>query len=161
MRASAFGCSMLVSAALMAGGCATFSSRADKAPLQASDKTSIAAIPSAPPPRDTAKAPAPEAVGLATWYGPGFHGRPTASGEVYNQDALTAAHRTLPLGAEVRVTNLQNGRSVVVRITDRGPYVDGRIIDLSRAAARALGMLSDGVTTVSLEVLSLPAESRT
>lgn len=80
--------------------------------------------------------------GLAVWYGPGFHGRRTASGEVYDMHALTAAHPTLPFGTRVRVTNLQNGRSVVVRINDRGPFGGRYIIDLSYAAARAIGALS-------------------
>ena len=92
--------------------------------------------------------------GLASWYGPGFHGRRTASGEIYNMYAFTAAHRTLPLGTYVLVTNLKNGRRVVVRINDRGPFVPGRIIDLSYAAARALGMIRDGVVPVRLTVLA-------
>ena len=76
-------------------------------------------------------------VGVASWYGPGFHGRRTANGEIYDQYELTAAHRTLPLGTRAMVTNLDNGRSVEVRINDRGPFVDGRVIDLSYGAARA------------------------
>ena len=91
--------------------------------------------------------------GVASWYGPGFHGRRSASGERFNQNALTAAHRTLPFGTQVRVTNLRNGHSVVVRINDRGPFTRGRVIDLSRAAAGALGMLGSGVAPVQLEVL--------
>lgn len=90
-------------------------------------------------------------VGLASWYGPGFHGRLTASGERFDQNELTAAHRKLPLGTEVRVTNLENGRSIVVQINDRGPYVEGRVIDLSKAAARRLGMVEDGVAKVRVE----------
>lgn len=86
--------------------------------------------------------------GIASWYGPGFHGRPTASGERFNANALTAAHRTLPLGSRVLVTNRHTGRSVVVRVNDRGPFIAGRIIDLSRAAARAIGM--NGVAHVTL-----------
>lgn len=78
--------------------------------------------------------------GKASWYGPGFHGRRTASGETFNQNALTAAHRSLPFGTQVRVVNEQTGRSVVVRINDRGPHVRGRIIDLSRASAQAIGV---------------------
>ncbi len=89
--------------------------------------------------------------GLASWYGPGFHGRKTASGEAFNAGALTAAHRSLPFGTRVRVVNKKNGRSVVVRINDRGPYAHGRVIDLSRAAARAIGIA--GVTPVSLAQL--------
>lgn len=91
--------------------------------------------------------------GLASWYGPGFHGRRSANGEVYNQNALTAAHRSLPFGTRVRVTNKRTGRSVVVRINDRGPYSGGRIIDLSAAAARILGVINTGVAPVRVEVL--------
>ena len=86
--------------------------------------------------------------GPASWYGPGFHGRRTANGETFNANALTAAHRSLPFGSLVRVVNNKTGRSVVVRINDRGPFHGGRIIDLARGAARQIGM--DGVATVSL-----------
>jgi len=89
--------------------------------------------------------------GRASWYGPKFHGQRTASGEVFNQWAKTAAHKSLPLGTRVRVTNLRNGESIVVRINDRGPYVAGRIIDLSRGAARAIGM--GGTAPVRVQVL--------
>src|SRR5262249_56845256 len=92
-------------------------------------------------------------VGTASWYGPGFHGNRTASGEVYDQYDLTAAHQTLPLGSHVVVTNLQNGRAVEVRINDRGPFVKGRTIDLSYAAARSLGMIGPGTVPVRVEVL--------
>ena len=86
--------------------------------------------------------------GRASWYGPGFHGRRTASGETFNANALTAAHRTLPFGTRVRVMNKSTGRSVVVRINDRGPYAHGRVIDLSRASAQAIGI--SGVGSVEL-----------
>ena len=86
--------------------------------------------------------------GPASWYGPGFHGRLTASGERFNSSAMTAAHRTLPFGTRVRVEHASSGRSVVVRINDRGPYAGRRIIDLSRASAQALGI--GGVATVTL-----------
>jgi rare lipoprotein A len=89
----------------------------------------------------------------ASWYGPGFHGRRTANGERFDQDALTAAHKTLPFGTKVRVTNAANGKSVVVRINDRGPFVRGREIDLSKGAARAVGMLGAGTAQVRIEVL--------
>ncbi len=92
--------------------------------------------------------------GLASWYGPGFNGRKTASGERFNQNAMTAAHRSLPFGTKVRVTNRNNGRSVVVRINDRGPFIRGRVIDVSAAAARSLGMVSSGVAPVTVEVLN-------
>ncbi|ASC71537.1 putative endolytic peptidoglycan transglycosylase RlpA [Halomicronema hongdechloris C2206] len=94
--------------------------------------------------------------GMASWYGPGFHGRRSASGEVFNQHALTAAHRTLPFGTRVRVTNLRNNQQVVVRINDRGPYSHGRVIDLSAGAARAIGLARMGVGPVRLEVLQTP-----
>jgi rare lipoprotein A len=92
--------------------------------------------------------------GLASWYGRGFHGKFTASGEVFNQEKFTAAHRTLPWGSRVRVTNLANGKSIEVRINDRGPFGKGRIIDVSRAAARALGMVGSGIANVRVECLS-------
>jgi rare lipoprotein A len=91
--------------------------------------------------------------GFASWYGPGFHGNPSASGERFNQNAMTAAHRTLPFGTRVLVTNVDNGQSVVVRINDRGPYYGNRVIDLSTAAARMLGLIQSGVAPVRLEVL--------
>ncbi len=110
-----------------------------------------------------APAPAPEAVavgtvrstqlGIASWYGGYFHGRRTASGERYNQNAMTAAHRHLPFGTRVRVVNLSNGRSTIVRINDRGPFIRGRIIDLSSAAAGQIGLRSMGISRVRVEVL--------
>ncbi len=94
--------------------------------------------------------------GEASWYGPPYHGRPTASGEVYDMDQLTAAHPSLPLGTWVTVENLENGRIVDMRINDRGPFAGGRILDLSRAAARVLGAVGPGVIPVRLRVISLP-----
>lgn len=91
--------------------------------------------------------------GLASYYAPEFHGRETASGETYRKDGLTAAHRTLPFGTRVRVTNIENGRSVVVKVTDRGPYRRERIIDLSRRAARDLQMVRAGVARVRVDVI--------
>ena len=96
--------------------------------------------------------------GIASWYGPDFHGKFTANGEVYNMNDLTAAHPTLPLPSIVRVTNLDNGRSIVVRVNDRGPYVRGRIIDLSRRAAQLVGMIGTGTAKVRVQIL--PDESR-
>jgi len=87
--------------------------------------------------------------GRASWYGPGFHGRRTASGETFNTNALTAAHRTLPFGTRVRVVNKRTGKSVVVRINDRGPYAHGRVIDLSRASAEAIGLKGVAPVTVA------------
>ena len=104
--------------------------------------------------RPVASDPVPYAErGIASWYGTPFHGRRPASGERYDMHQLTAAHRTLPFGAVVRVTNLRNGRSVKVRITDRGPWVDGRIIDLSRAAAKKIKMIESGTAPVKIRVI--------
>jgi rare lipoprotein A len=91
--------------------------------------------------------------GSASWYGGQFHGRKTANGERFNMHDLTAAHRSLPFGTKVRVTNQKNGKSVVVRINDRGPFVGKRVIDLSRGAAQAVSMVSSGVAPVKLQVL--------
>jgi rare lipoprotein A len=92
--------------------------------------------------------------GEASWYGPGFDGNLTANGERFNQNALTAAHPSLPFGTRIRVTNQNNGRSVVVRVNDRGPYAGGRIVDLSAGSADVIGLMDAGVAPVSLEVLS-------
>ena len=94
--------------------------------------------------------------GIASWYGPGFHGKRTANGEIYDQNALTAAHRSLPLGTQVMVTNLKNGRAIEVRINDRGPFVEERVIDLSLAAAKSIGVYAPGTAPVRIEVLSAP-----
>ena len=91
--------------------------------------------------------------GVASWYGHPYHGRPTASGEIYDQDGLTAAHRTLPFGTVVRVTRRDTGARVTVQVNDRGPFIRGRIIDLSRAAAREIGLEVDGVAPVVVEVV--------
>lgn len=89
--------------------------------------------------------------GRASWYGPGFHGKKTASGTTFDQNAPTAAHQKLPLGSEATVTNLENGKSVNVEINDRGPYVKGRTLDLSKQAAKKLGLLHDGTAPVRIE----------
>jgi rare lipoprotein A len=91
--------------------------------------------------------------GVASWYGEQFHGKQAANGEIFNMEALTAAHRTMPLGSVVRVVNLSNGRHIHVRITDRGPYVNGRILDLSHAAAVQLGMEHGGLAYVQVEIV--------
>jgi rare lipoprotein A len=96
--------------------------------------------------------------GMASWYGPGFHGKRTANGEAYDQHAMTAAHRTLPMPSVVRVTNLSNGNTVILRVNDRGPFAHNRIIDVSRAAAERLDMVKSGVASVRVEIL--PDESR-
>jgi len=110
-----------------------------------------------------ATAPSPPAqirsgeTGLASWYGHPYHGRAAANGEIYDMEKLTAAHRTLPFGTFVRVTNLGNQKTVEVRIIDRGPFVAGRIIDLSHAAAEEIAMIGPGVAQVRVDILSLPA----
>lgn len=114
-------------------------------------ESSSAPRPRSAPQRGDRSAQEPGWLGRASWYGPGFHGERTASGEAYDQWGLTAAHRTLPFGTRLRVTNTANGRSVVVRVNDRGPFVPGRVLDLSRAAADALGFR--GVVTVRIEQL--------
>ncbi len=91
--------------------------------------------------------------GIASWYGPGFHGRRTANGEVFNQYDLTAAHKTLPFNTKVLVTNLKSNKSIVVRINDRGPFIGERIIDLSEEAARKLNSKKDGLVYVKVEIL--------
>ena len=93
-------------------------------------------------------------VGVASWYGPGFHGKKTANGERYNQNAMTAAHKLLPFNTDIRVTNLDNGRSTVVRINDRGPFVANRVIDLSRRAAEQIDMIGSGTARVRLEAVN-------
>ena len=116
-----------------------------------------AARPAAPPPVR------PVQVGLASYYGPGFHGEPTASGEIFNQNSMVAAHRSLPLGSIVRVTNLENRRRVVLRVIDRGPYGrnyrKGTIIDVSKGAARRLGFIRAGLVPVRIEVVKWPADA--
>ena len=94
--------------------------------------------------------------GIASWYGAPYHNRRGSNGEVYDMNAMTAAHRTLPLGSIVRVTNAESGKSAVVRITDRGPFIEGRIIDLSQAAAKQIGLVQKGTGRVRVEVLKTP-----
>jgi len=94
--------------------------------------------------------------GMASWYGAPYHNRRSSNGEIYNMNAMTAAHRTLPLGSVVRVTNVKTGQSALLKITDRGPFVDGRIIDVSYAAAKTLDIWQPGVARVKLEVLLTP-----
>ena len=133
--------------------------RADIPPLESS---SAAIIPHSPEtqessPPATLPTPTPSTIigtGLASWYGAKHQGKRTASGEIFDQNKFTAAHRTLPWGSIVKVTNLDNGKSVEVRINDRGPFKKGRVIDVSRAAARALGMVQSGVSPVQMELLS-------
>ena len=92
--------------------------------------------------------------GKASWYGPGFHGRRTANGERFNTNAYTAAHKTLPFGTKLKVTNLRNGKSVKVVVNDRGPFTGGRVLDVSRGAARHLGMIASGTAKVKVQLAS-------
>jgi rare lipoprotein A (peptidoglycan hydrolase) len=105
------------------------------------------------PPRSYSAAPPRGRLEVASWYGPGFVGHVTSDGEIFNPDELTAASKTLPIGSLVRVTNPDNGRSVVVRINDRGPYVRGRNLDLSRSAAQRIGLTAKGVCRVRVRVI--------
>src|SRR5262245_5579535 len=98
--------------------------------------------------------------GIASWYGPGFHGKATANGEIYDQNQFTAAHQTLPLGTRVMVTNLENGSATEVMINDRGPFAKGRIIDLSYAAAQAISMVGPGTALVRVDVIDSPTRLR-
>ena len=95
----------------------------------------------------------PAHIGEASWYGPGFQGKKTASGEIFDDSKLTAAHKTIPLGSKAKVTNLTNGKTVEVKINDRGPFIDGRMVDLSQAAAKALGMIDRGTARVQIDLL--------
>ncbi len=94
--------------------------------------------------------------GISSWYGPGFHGNQTANGEIFDQTKLTAAHRTLPLPSLIRVTNLETQKSLVLRVNDRGPYIDGRVLDVSHEAAKVLGFEKKGLAEVMIEVLGDP-----
>lgn len=145
LRALRRGCALTLATALLVIGCAPTTARADNSSRQVPQ--SVAAVIPASQLQQT---------GLASWYGPGFAGRLTANGEVFDPSQLTAAHKELPFNTLVRVTNQWNQRSVVVRINDRGPFRPGRIIDLSRAGAEAIGMIGAGVAQVTVEVLTLP-----
>lgn len=128
------------------------------APVEAPPATATIPPPTKPIPE--IKPPLFTQVGKASWYGAPFHNRKAANGDTYDMNALTAAHLTLPLNTVVRVTNMQSGQSVVVRITDRGPFVEDRIIDLSSAAAKAIDVWRRGVAMVKVEVLESPAAIR-
>jgi rare lipoprotein A len=175
MRAR-FGCAMTMLAfALMASGCHRETTRAYQPPPPPATNTAAnheggarptesgvdstaVAPPPAPVPNSFGK-PVSTEIGLASWYGPPYAGRKGADGTVYDQNAMTAAHLTLPMGTMVRVTNLTNNQSVVVKITDRGPFVRGRIIDLSLAAAKATGVYRAGVAKVKVEAFAAPVRA--
>jgi rare lipoprotein A len=122
----------------------------------ARDRTSPVQPSRKQPPKSKQAKPTPYQVGTASWYGSYFHGKETASGEAFNMYDLTAAHPSLPLGTYVKVTNLRNGRAVVVRVNDRGPVVDGRIIDLSYEAAHVLDLKKQGIQRVRLDLVQPP-----
>jgi len=156
---------LVLCAMLVLGGCHKQSSSAKHVP----PPPTVAAAPVATAPTTSKPAPKSEVAvspkakpiyvetGLASWYGPPYHNHKGANGEIYDQNALTAAHRTVPLNSVVRVTNEKTQHSVVVRITDRGPFVDNRVIDLSLAAAKAVDVWQPGTAMVKVEVLSAPA----
>ncbi|HEV8343182.1 MAG TPA: septal ring lytic transglycosylase RlpA family protein [Candidatus Binatia bacterium] len=118
-------------------------------------------IPATLPDTTEKKKPGKTQVGKASWYGANFHGKKTASGAVFDANQRTAAHRSFPFGSKVRVTRLDNNKSVEVEINDRGPFVGGRIIDLSRAAAAVLGMMEEGAVTVRVELLDSTSAQQT
>jgi rare lipoprotein A len=122
---------------------------------QSTDKESSADL--AEPAVPAGAVPLATEIGRASWYGPPYHNRRGSNGEVYNMNAMTAAHRTLPLGSIVRVTNLKTGHTALVRITDRGPFIPGRVLDLSLAAARKLDVYQPGIAEVKVEVMQTPA----
>ncbi len=136
---------LVLAGALFLIGCAPSTARADNSSRQTTQ--AVAAVIPASQLHQS---------GLASWYGPGFAGRRTANGEIFDPSQLTAAHKELPFNTLVRVTNQRNNMSVVVRINDRGPFRPGRIVDLSRAGAEAIDMVGSGVAEVTLEVLTLP-----
>jgi len=156
---------LLLAGALLLSGCGHRSARVNVPPPPsipestppASSPGAESNIPSPPPEGPVVPQPAFVETGVASWYGPPYHNRRASDGEIYNMNALTAAHRTLPLGSIVRVTNIKTHHSVVVRITDRGPFIPGRIIDLSLAAAKAVDVWRPGLATVRVELLKTPA----
>lgn len=135
-------------------GCSMLSGPSASAPsaeiAPSSEPVTPRIIDSTAPKERQTKTPA-AITGVASWYGPGFSGKKTATGEIFDETKMTAAHKTLPLGTKAKVTNVKNGKSVEVEINDRGPYAEGRIIDLSHAAAAAIGIVDRGVATVRVE----------
>jgi rare lipoprotein A len=155
---------LALAGALLLSGCSHRNARVNvppppSIPESTPPNSSTAAEPSIPSERAPLTVPQPAFVqtGMASWYGPPYHNRRASNGEIYNMNALTAAHRTLPLGSIVRVTNLRTQHSVVVRITDRGPFIPGRIIDLSLAAAKKVDVWRPGLAKVQVELLKTPA----
>lgn len=164
MRVSPTAVLLLVGGALLLSGCSHRSARVNVPPAPSIPEnpppaatSSAPSIPSQPAPVPAIRQPIFVETGIASWYGPPYHNRKASDGEIYNMNALTAAHRTLPLGSIVRVTNVSTQHSVVVRITDRGPFIPGRIIDLSLAAAKAADVWRPGLARVKVELLQTPA----
>lgn len=154
----------LLAGALLLSGCSHRSARVSVPPPPSIPEnpppaatSSVPSIPSQPAPAPAIGQPLFVETGTASWYGPPYHNRKSSDGEIYNMNALTAAHRTLPLGSIVRVTNVSTQHSVVVRITDRGPFIPGRIVDLSLAAAKAVDVWRPGLARVKVELLQTPA----
>lgn len=165
MSGRALACAGLALCLLLAGGCGSKKPRARMpAPAPPETVAGRAAEPAPTPAPPAAVEPSVPAdarplhveTGLASWYGPNYHSRQASSGEIYDQHEFTAAHRTLPLHSLVRVTNVKTGASVVVRINDRGPFIEGRVIDLSLAAAKQAEVWRPGVAEVRVEVLEVP-----
>jgi len=155
---------LLLAGALLLSGCSRRSARVSVPPPPSIPEnpppaatSSAPNVPSQPVPAPATRQPVFVETGIASWYGPPYHNRKSSDGEIYNMNALTAAHRTLPLGSIVRVTNVSTQHSVVVRITDRGPFIPGRIIDLSLAAAKAVDVWRSGLARVKVELLQTPA----
>ncbi|HKW24502.1 MAG TPA: septal ring lytic transglycosylase RlpA family protein [Terriglobales bacterium] len=155
---------LLMAGALLLSGCSRRSAQVNVPPPPGIPEnpppaatSSAPNIPSQPVPAPAIRQPIFVETGIASWYGPPYHNRKASDGEIYNMNALTAAHRTLPLGSIVRVTNVSTQHSVVVRITDRGPFIPGRIIDLSLAAAKAVDVWRSGLARVKVELLQTPA----
>src|SRR6185437_2006257 len=155
---------LLLAGALLLSGCSHRSARVNVPPPPSIPESTPPApspgtesnIPSPSPEPPAVPQPAFVETGTASWYGPPSHNRRASDGEIYNMNALTAAHRTLPLGSIVRVTNVRTHHSVVVRVTDRWPFIPGRIIDLSLAAAKAVDVWRPGLATVRMELLKTP-----
>lgn len=138
-------------------GCSSASCSGNEVTRPATGKNERSGLDAAEPALPAGSLPLATETGRASWYGPPYHNRRGSNGEVYNMHAMTAAHRTLPLGSIVRVTNVKTGHSAVVRITDRGPFVAGRILDLSLAAARKVDVYLPGVAEVKVEVMQTPS----
>ncbi len=174
---------LLLTILLLLAGCGHPKQAREDVPPPPAPEPSSTELPAAPPRESTARSdhkagnetsddlaepaipagatPLATEFGRASWYGPPYHNRRGSNGEVYNMHAMTAAHRTLPLGSIVRVTNLKTGHAVLVRITDRGPFIPGRVLDLSLAAARKLDVYQPGIAEVKVEVMEAPAPLET